>query len=255
MMKKLLDHEIGLLSAYRFASNMDSSAFFFSALDLLKPEKLQTILMEIQNRLKAPDLKVAASLLIKRYGFFAVINMYSMSMLNIKFNSNLENISFQEKGHTGWMLEILYKDNTGYILEADREKAREEVCKETFALHLHLIIDILFKETKLPKQIMWENIATYIFWLYENLQGQYKGKSEEQTIRSDFHYLINEAPGRIFHARTNPFRRFYTEKKFLQKQEKFVRVRKTCCLSHMLDTKQTMCAGCPHNRSLKKVTE
>lgn len=241
-----------LLEAYRFAADNDTCAFSFRAAELLRADKLNGILLSIQERLQAPDLKVTASMLMKRYGFYVAINMFSMSVLNKKINGSIENITFRETRETGFIPDIVYKDITASHLPSDRVKGREEVCRETFAEHLFPILEVLSKETKLPKQIMWENIAIYLFWLYENLLETYKGQTKAAMIESDFRYLVFEASGSIFgKINANPFQRYYTEKILLPEKDYPVRVRQTCCFSYKLGTKNTMCGGCP--RSCRKL--
>ncbi|CAH0344693.1 IucA/IucC family C-terminal-domain containing protein [Bacillus sp. CECT 9360] len=248
----LTEQEIEALSPFRFACHADSSSFSFPATDLLRTDKLNGILLAIQKRLETPDLKVAASLLMKRYGFYAVINMYTMSVLNKKIYSPIENITFQDSGKTGWIPNIVYKDFSVVPLKSDRVKRREEVCRGTFAEHLYPVIESLSVETGLSKLIMWENIAIYLFWLYENLLEQYKDANEAETIQSDFHYLLVQAPGSIFgKLAENPLGYYYTEKIYVPAQDKQVRIRETCCFSYKISTNNNFCGGCPRICKMK----
>jgi ferric iron reductase protein FhuF len=248
----LMEHEIALLKAFRFALHADSSAFSFEAADLLKADKRYGILLAIKERLNSPDLQIAASMLMKRYGFFAAINMYAMSVLNKRLPCSIGNIIFQESEKTGWIPNILYKDTSAAALRTDREEKREEILRGIFAEHMYPVMEVLSRETGLSKLIMWENIAIYLFWLYENLFEQFKGRKEAEWIHSDFQYLIVGAPGSIFgNLHANPLQRFYTEKVLLPEHGNSVRVRKTCCFSYKLGTKNAVCHGCPRTCKVK----
>ncbi|RFU64005.1 IucA/IucC family C-terminal-domain containing protein [Peribacillus glennii] len=245
MHSKLTEHEIEILAGYRFACNAESSAFSFHAADLLSGERLHGTLLAIQERLRAPDLKVTASILMKRYSFYVVINLFAMSVLNKSINGAIENISFHDNGKPGFIPDIEYSDISADSIGCNRLKARAEICRQTFAGHLYPIIDMLSKETKLSKLILWENIAIYIFWLYETQLEQYMDLEVTERIESDFQYLVYEAPGSIFgNLHANPLHRYYSEKVLLPEREKPARIRQTCCLSYKAGAKK-MCGGCP----------
>ncbi|PLT33964.1 IucA/IucC family C-terminal-domain containing protein [Bacillus sp. V5-8f] len=251
MNSKLTEQEIAILADYRFVYNAESSSFSFRAADLLSKDQLNRILPAIQERLNAPDLKVTVSILTKRYGFYAVINLFAMSVFNKRINGTIENVSLHDNGIPGFTPDIVYRDISADSLGTERSKGRQEVCQQTFAEHIYPIIVMLSKETALPELILWENVAIYIFWLYETLLEKAMDQEVTARLESDFFYLVHDAPGSIFgNLHENPLKRYYTEKVLLPEREKMIRIRQTCCFSYKAGTKK-MCGGCPRS-SLKK---
>lgn len=68
------------------------------------------------------------------------------------------------------------------------------------------------KETNISKTILWENVAIYIYWLYEKDLLSHENDEIRKRTKEDFHYLINEAPGNIFrNCNRNPLKKYYND--------------------------------------------
>ena len=87
--------------------------------------------------------------------------------------------------------------------------------------------------TKQSKLILWDNIAIYLFWLYETVLPKNR-RTQKYRIepKEDFDYLISEAPETLFgNEHTNPIKRYYHKKVYIEDLQEEVRVRTTCCFS------------------------
>ncbi|WP_223591978.1 siderophore-iron reductase FhuF [Neobacillus bataviensis] len=231
-MAKLLT-ETGL-QKYRLAANLKNS---FHVADLLNDKFLKLFIANLADSIGAPNEKAAASIFIKRYAFVAVISLYAMSVWNKKINVSISNIEMEspEKGKD-WLPSFLLKDEKEEDWNGKaRADWRKDMINELFAKNIFPIIDKLEKTFGISKLILWENIAVYIFWLYESELKD----SENSSVQSDFRYLLFEAEGSLFgRYKGNPLQKYYTEK------IEDVRMRKTCCFSYQLSAGKR-CKTCP----------
>lgn len=240
MANMLTEKELLILQKYRLT---DSLANSFSIVDLQEEKFLRDFIKDLAASIGAPSEKTAASIFIKRYAFMAVISLYSMTVWNKKVNLSLENIEMEkvEKGKD-WLPKFAFKD---VKLEdwngVDRELWRKTILEALFAKNIFPIIDSLEKAFRISKLILWENIAVYIFWLYETELKNLKN----DTVVNDFRYLILEAEGRLFGSyNKNPLPKYYGEKTYLTEWDDEIRVRKTCCFSYQLPAGKR-CKTCP----------
>lgn len=226
-----MDKEILELQKYRLRSGLKNK---FNVADLLNEEFLADFIKNLADSIGAPSEKVAASIFIKRYAFLAVFSLFSMSALNKKINMSLENIEMEsaERGKA-WLPLFSLKDFSVEKWQGEeRHEWRKDVVKDLFAKNIYPIIDQLEKVFKISKLILWENIAVYIFWLYET----------ELNENEDFHFLMFEAEGELFGPlKRNPFQKYFSEKNV-----EGIRIRKTCCYSYQLPPGKR-CKTCPCN--------
>jgi ferric iron reductase protein FhuF len=228
------------LQKYRLSSDLQHT---FTIADLMDKTLLTDLIKELTYSLGAPSEKVAASIFIKRYAFIAVISLYAMSSSNRKINLSLENIEM-EKAVLGkdWLPKISLKDLS--IEEWDgknREEWRKTIYRELFANNIYPIIEQLEKTFQLSRLVLWENIAVYLFWLYET---ELKN-NDNPFAKDDFHYLFSEAEGKLFGSyHNNPLQKYHSEKKYLEEFQEEIRVRKTCCFTYQLPSSKR-CKTCP----------
>ncbi|MGG1676908.1 siderophore-iron reductase FhuF [Neobacillus sp. NRS-1170] len=222
------------LQKYRLAANLKNS---FNVADLLEEQYLKLFIANLADSIGAPNEKAAASIFIKRYAFVAVLSLYAMSVWNKKINVSLSNIEMEspEKGND-WLPSFLLMDEKEQDWNGNaRAEWRKDIINELFAKNIFPIIDKLEKTFGISKLILWENIAVYIFWLYESELKD----SKNSSVQSDFRYLIFEAEGALFgRYKGNPLQKYYAEK------IDNVRMRKTCCFSYQLAAGKR-CKTCP----------
>jgi len=241
MASMLTEQERMQLQKFRFNTSLEHS---FSLADLLDESFLKDFLKNLSLAIGAPTEKVAASIFIKRYAFLAVMSLYAMTALNKKLNVSLDNVKMEpaEQGKD-WLPSFSLKD--AEVLSSgsneNRPKWRKSVLKDLFANSIYPMISKLEKTVGISKLILWENIAVYLFWLYETELKD----SDNANSKDDFRYLILEAEGQIFGAyNLNPLQKFFTEKMYLKERDEEVRIRKTCCFSYQLPAGKR-CKTCP----------
>jgi siderophore-iron reductase FhuF len=226
------------LEKYRFNPCLEHSIHLA---DLMDESFLKEFLENLSDAIGAPSEKIAASILIKRYAFLAVMTLYTMTVNNKKLNVALDNVKMEtaQQGKD-WLPGISFKDVTLQDWDGnDRSAWRSSVYKDLFANNIDPLISQLEKTVGISKLILWENIAVYLFWLYETELKDY------EHVAEDFHYLISEAEGQMFgRYNLNPLQKYFAEKTYLEEWDTEVRVRKTCCFTYQLPEGKR-CKTCP----------
>lgn len=231
------------LRKYRFQAELNDS---FEVASLLEEEILKDFIENLTMMIKAPSVKVTASIFMKRYAFVAVMSLYAMTVWNKMINVSINDLSMQnpEQGKA-WLPSFSIKN----VSESDekwsghdRKEWRARVLHELFAENISLLIDKFEKTFKISKLILWENIAVYLFWLYEVEMKDVVNPNKME----DFRFLIFEAEGKLFGAyKINPLKKYYSEKKNTAASDDEIRIRKTCCYNYTLQGASTNCKTCP----------
>jgi ferric iron reductase protein FhuF len=236
--------DITTLLWFRLSENLNNEELTIE-IDSLLTGEMDSYLQKVMLGIGAPNTNVAASMLMKRYAFFAAMALFTMShsdrVINVKTN-NLTLVSHFEDGH--WLPKFFLKDLELQPISGNREQWRESYVRDIFANHIYLIMEKLSKISKISKLILWENIAVYIFWLYESVL--INNEERKETITEDFRYIIHEAPGHLFGAYNyNPLAKYDSVKVYNAATEKSIRYRKTCCFSYKLEGNHKRCNTCP----------
>jgi ferric iron reductase protein FhuF len=253
MINTLTEKELQILKKYRLNSE---SIHTFNVYQLMDEIYLKEFISKIAEMIGAPSEKVAASIFMKRFAFVAVISLFAMSVWNKKLNVELNMIEMEwpEKGEN-WIPIINLKDLSFEELNQNcqsRSFWRQEVIKDLFLKNISPLIAMFEKTIGISQTILWENIAVYVFWLYEM-----ELKENHQQAIDDFHYIIFEADGSLFGSHIgNPLRKYYGKKSFVDNGAE-LRIRKTCCYNYLLNSMKR-CKTCPcisrkmEAKSLKK---
>lgn len=248
MARELSDLQINKLSKLRFSTVKTDSPLSVQIKDLLLESSLREYLKILGNRLQAPNDKVTASLFVKRYAFLSVIYLYAMSAWNEKLSITYENVSIEtDDNETLWLPSFCFANLKTETFEEDRDKWRKNCIEALFKEHFLPLIDCLVRTTKVSKLILWENIAVYIYWLYETVLVE-EGTQEaiKNRAKEDFQFIVFQASGDMFgNDLENPLTRYYNERIHIEEFRKEVRPRNTCCLSYLTINKQR-CQTCPH---------
>lgn len=242
-MVRALDKDFTPLFDFRLAETMNNDELSIS-IDSLMNDGLVTYLHKVKIEIGAANDKVAGSMLIKRYAFLAVIALYTMSKYDRKLNVNPNNLTLVSSYADGlWLPKFYFVDQNFEAIVGNREHFREQYVRDIFANHIFLLIDLVSKTTNISKLVLWENIAVYLFWLYENVLSA--DKEQNEWIEKDFRYIFYEAPGNVFGTyHNNPLTKYDSEKIYNLATEKFIRARKTCCFSYQLESGKR-CSTCP----------
>lgn len=237
---KLTSREAAELSRFRYSAQLEDEEAAIKIGDLVSSDKMASFLEGVRKEIKAPDVKVAASVFTKRFAFVAVIYLYALSAWNKKLCFTLDSLLLQSNKRDGnWLPDYFIEDlSAEEFVGGNREQWREEALRQFFAGTLYPVLEALASEGKISKYILWENVAVYIYWLYANiLEGNYQ---------DDFQYIVKDSPGSMFGPyNRNPLDRYNGEPTFLEELHEFVRIRKTCCFTYQLGEKRTYCKTCP----------
>ncbi|WP_068496079.1 IucA/IucC family C-terminal-domain containing protein [Paenibacillus kribbensis] len=223
--------------------------------------------------------KVTASALAKRYGFLIVSPaLYAMSVYNKTLGVGIADCTIRSdfvkdtwlpRLHLNRLRVSEYNKETEYGNEmehGDRDNGdadqrqryawRDYVIGQVFAEHLAPIWRSVSAVASIPRTVLWENTAIYVYALYENRIRQELNGGDRLRIEEDFEYLICEAPAHLFGERHNPLARYAgaarTQRPPMSSVStvsigtvKAVRVRKTCCYFYQMKDKGGYCPTCP----------
>ncbi|WP_149094080.1 IucA/IucC family C-terminal-domain containing protein [Paenibacillus terrae] len=218
--------------------------------------------------------KVTASVLAKRYGFLIVSPaLYAMSVYNKMLKVEIADCVIQSAFVKDTWLPRLHlnrllvtecdsgkKDEDGGDSGQEQRHAwRDHVIRHVFAEHLAPMWRSLSAVASIPRTILWENTAIYVYALYENRIRQELKSGDRLRTEEDFKYLTCEAPAHLFGERQNPLARYFgsprTERAAIPVTTlvtaaptaavKAVRVRKTCCYFYQMKETGSYCPTCP----------
>lgn len=215
----------------------------------------------LKDYIGAPDLQVAASMLMKRLGYlWTAPFVTAMTFHNVKLSLDLNqsflyhSASIVNDGGTrfpflamgGLQVEATANANVnakatgsvGASALVDREIWRKEVVEELFAVQLAPVLHTLAKIGPVSKAVLWENIMVRIAPLYS---GRVEVPDQDkERVQADFAYLTQTASGDLFGERRNPFTRF-TEHEEDTPVAKGKRI--TCCYYYRMSGEY--CGKCP----------
>jgi ferric iron reductase protein FhuF len=248
MRTELTQNEIDILANYRFVVAEPEKDVQIDFRPFMDPATMGVYLKKFNKGLKAPDLKTAASVFMKRHAFLAVLYLYSMSAFNKKLDVSPENIILADAIKDGlWLPEFYLKNKSTQVCPAgQRDEWRAEAVRHLFVDNLFPVMDAISKSAKISKLILWENVAVYIFWLYEKILSQTEDHEVKVRAAEDFSFLVENAPGKLFgRYNNNPIAIYYSEPVYQEETDSYIRIRKTCCFSYMLKEKGSYCKTCP----------
>jgi ferric iron reductase protein FhuF len=257
MLDVLNKDEIEQLRAFRLTTEEKLSDLSIPLNELLDETVLLWYLEKVGEAIGSPNLKVTASIFVKRYAFLAVIYLYGITAWNKKINISFNNISLQtEDVEDIWLPKLHFRNIEINIAKENRYEWREKALKDFFSKNAHVLIDQLSKVTKQSKLILWENVAIYLFWLYESVLQKLDKEELRNRAKEDFYYLVYEAPGSLFgNDHANPIKRYYHNKRYTEHLQEEVRVRTTCCFSYLLEGATSRCKTCPQTCNTKRRKE
>lgn len=246
MLDVLTNEEIEQLKQFRFTTEKKSSELSIRLSELLEEQKLLCYLEKVRSYIGAPNLKVTASIFMKRYAFLAVIYFYTITAWNKKLDISFHNIMLQTEEADLWLPKFYFQHTQIETATEDRGERFEKWLELFFSKHTNVLITQLSNVTKQSKLVLWENIAVYVFWLYESVLAHGDNEQVKQRAKEDFYYIVNEVSGMRFgDCNENPIKRYYCDKSCLADESEEVRVRKTCCFSYLLGDGCKTCKTCP----------
>ena len=242
-MAELTKAEKESLEKYRLCLQEISPLVLVKGPELLKEDRLIRLFNDdLQIKYNTDKQQVLGSMLVKSYAFLAALVLYSMSVFNKGINSSIDNLSlYTEEDDPFWLPSFHFANSEVTTPGSNRNEWRDEVLGALFKQNIALMITTISKVSRVAKVILWENVAIYIFWMYEStLEDPDITEETKARLREDFSYVVMEAGPHLFGVKSkNPLAPFLHEK------QHEVRKRSTCCLFYLTSKNDDRCTTCP----------
>jgi ferric iron reductase protein FhuF len=245
-----LEEQKYLANNFRFLQEVKNEDLI-SFEQLVDPEFLQSYLNELQEHFKTDKKFVAASQFAKRIGFaMAIPILYAMTIYDKKIDTSPANcFLISSYNNEKWMPQLYLKNlNAVEPSLEDRLSWRESIIEDLFKQNLTPILKKLAAISSVPMPILWENVAIYVYWLYEKRIQEGVANGLKRQILSDFYYLIHQAPGCFFGEVENPLKKFFGAMCELPISVEPVRIRRTCCFYYEIAPNGECCITCPKGK-------
>lgn len=237
------------LQAYGLSLSSPDETFGsrIDAAQLLDDDHCLAVLEQIAPVLGAPNIKVAASLTIKRLAFLVLApTLYAMSRFDKGLDVSLSLCQFDYRLKDRiWQSTLPLKSIHITPLCADRTAWRTYVLQQAFAEHLTPLVEIFHRLTRSPKRILWENVAVRVFSIYERRVLPGLGGSQRALAQADYAWLLSPDASAVFGLETNPIAEFDAAFTQLEQVAEPVRIRRTCCYYYRATEPQAFCNNCP----------
>lgn len=241
--------ELSQLKNYRFTLEKvhQESELSITLSELLQKDQLRTFISRASDHIGSPNIKVTASMFIKRYAFLTAIYLYAMTAFNKRFHIRLEHMHLQtDEQDPLWLPTFYFSEWRISEHTDDRGQWRYEAIADFFSNIVTPIVESVRMESKQSKLVLWENIAIYIFWLYETVLAEHEDEEVCQRAVEDLQFIAQLAPGSLFgHYHENPIKRHFHDKRYIPELGEEVRVRTTCCFFYALTGTPDRCKICP----------
>jgi len=242
-MAELTKAEQETLEKYRLCLQEKSPHLMIKGPELLKEDRLKRLFNEdLQKKLNSDKHQVLGSMLVKRYAFLAALVLYSLSVFNKGLNSSIDNLSlYTEEDDPIWLPSFHFTNLEVTTPASNRNEWRDKVLEALFKQNIAHMVATISRVTRISKVILWENVAIYIFWMYEStLEDPNITEEIKARIEEDFSYVVSEAAPALFGVKVkNPIAPFF------HKKQNNVRKRSTCCLFYLTSKNDDRCNTCP----------
>lgn len=226
----------------RFEKNQEDQAVAIS--DLLDENHLYSYLNQINEFLQADQMMVVGSQLIKRLtNLLLVPQLYSLAVYNKQLDLFEGSSIVTAMKNKKWM--PILKVGGHRAIQVKNRSERNAYLEENIH-QISQFVKVIHQVAKVPTPLLWENVAVYVYKLYESkVKEAGLNLYEQKEAWNDFAYLLQLDP-EIFQERFNfnPLQRFYTNKIEVEGKEQPVRVRRTCCFNYETSAGK-YCKGCP----------
>lgn len=230
-MPKLNDEHIASLERFGVFLNRQPDAFS-NAQAILSETASTELFSEIQTLTGAPTDAVAASVYMRRHGFFMTGLFHMLSKFNLLYTGKLEDISlFIENGTIQFTIP---PDSFEDVHD------RHEALRYILIHYGHPVVEYMSKRGHVSKLILWENVWGYVLWMYSMLINE-----ENHAAQSDLDFLVEDKTWKP-HMRRSPFKQYLQNEEPLAAMANYKRT--TCCLLKELPNTDK-CPYCPLNRT------
>jgi len=201
---------------------------FLSMADVLSESGSDKLFEKIKSLLDAPTTTVAASIFLRRHGFFIAAQLHVISEHNLFWAGDLTDVQLFIVDDA-----ILYSVPTAGFRPV---KNREEDIRFILESYGHPIVNYLSKRAKISKLILWENIWGYVLWMYSMLLQE-----NSSLTHSDLDLLLEDEIWKPA-MRRSPFKHYIKNQPAPDAMAQYKR--STCCLYKELPNTDK-CIYCP----------
>ncbi|WP_188208087.1 hypothetical protein [Alkalibacillus aidingensis] len=172
------------LAGFRVVSAVESMD------ELLMPkhlfEDMDLLFKKLSTRIDAPNEKVLASMWMRRFAFLTVAQLFMFSKYRLVWTGDVSNVNLLDrKRNDQWLPDIVLND--GEWKSSDQsEICLNQILKQSGAK----MIDQLHERTRVSKRILWENIWSYVIWMYSTKLMNHP--DYELRARYDLGLLMND---------------------------------------------------------------
>jgi ferric iron reductase protein FhuF len=231
---------------YRLFEGIEQKDFHISGQSFICHELSDEELLLICDIFLAPDLKVTASLFMKRYSAYIGV-LESMSRRNIGLQLSLENVFFicSETQVAAYTPAVSIQK----CMTEDRNKWREQLVTQLFQKHIAIMIRAFAKKTKLAASVMWGHVAFYVHVMYRKWIQEERNETIREQLVADFQYLLAASPEMLGSGANNPLQMPFCKMKVANEE---ILLRRTCCLNYKAGTKGA-CYTCPRLNEQERI--
>ena len=218
-----------------------------SSVDLLDRGKAEAFLDKLTVLYETSSKRAVASQFAKRYSFLAIApSLYLMTMFDRGMDFSASNVHVESSMKDDiWLPHArLYDWQATRPADGLRGEWRNEMIRLVFADNVAKVWSSLAEAARMPVNILWENAAVYVFWLYEKRIGAEANERQRAQIQDDLQFLL-EAPAELFGQPDNPIARYNGVKCNVPEREDLVRMRQTCCYYYQVSSENQYCSTCP----------
>jgi ferric iron reductase protein FhuF len=241
-----------LTEHFRFLEE-DGSAERISLGQLKDPEFLKGFLECLKTELDTDSTLAAASQLMKRVGYLAAVPpLYTAAVFGKALDMDFDACFLvQRRQGDVWMPRLFLADASAVDLGGEERHVRFERFACRLFADLAEVVQAVSAAAPVPRSLLWENIAIYVYWLYESRLMEECDNGVRLQAWRDFEFILHELPPSVFGERTNPLYKFHKEKTVSPSGEEAVRIRQTCCFAYETGKGKSFCKTCP--KKIEKV--
>ncbi|WP_339252534.1 hypothetical protein NSQ43_01850 [Sporosarcina sp. FSL W8-0480] len=230
-MPKLNDEHIASLERFGIFLNWQSDTIS-NAQAILSETASTELFSEIQALTGAPTDAVAASVYMRRHGFFLTGLFHMLSKFNLLYTGRLEDVTmFIENGTIQFSIPTESFE--------DVHDRHEAIC-HILAQYGHPVVESISKRAHVSKLILWENVWGYVIWMY----SMHLAEDCPVAAQSDLDCLLDDETWKP-HMRRSPFKQYLQNEEPLEAMANYKRT--TCCLLKELPNTEK-CPYCPLNK-------
>ncbi|MEZ0481523.1 (2Fe-2S)-binding protein [Planococcus sp. SSTMD024] len=214
---------------------------------LKEPVFPQNYLKRLHEELETESRIAAVSQLMKRLGYLLVVpTLYTAAVYNKALNLDFTEAYLVDRRQGNlWMPHLWWEELTASELSGESRHARIEELARKLVEELAEIIRAISKAASIPRSILWENTAIYVYWLYETRLMLEEDNRIRLKAKGDFEFLLKELPAEAFNEKVNQFQKFHHPRNVDPESGEAIRVRQTCCFAYETGGGKAYCKTCP----------